>query len=211
MKALVVGGAGYVGSYLVETLLKAGNHARVLDLDRRLLSETQHSKLDFVRASILDRMLVDKAVRDIDVVYHLTHIPQAGHEVYDPFRFEDALREFVDNITGTAYLLEASRKHHVKQLVYTSSAVAYGIQEGTDLKEESCCRPENAAIGGRIYGTTKLAAERFCLLYCFQLGLPVTVLRLHGVFRPDRFHLADLVHIALKGEPLRLVEGAGGH
>ena len=210
MNTLVVGGAGFVGSYLVKVLLNAGNKVRVLDLDTRFLVGTHHPRLDFVIGSMLDKEVVDKAVKDVDVLYHLAHAPRAGHEVYDPFRFEDTLKEFIENITGTAYLLEASKKHRVKQFIYTSSAVAYGVQEGKNLNEESCCHPENVTIGGRIYGITKLAAERYCLLYHFQLGLPVTILRLHGVSRPDRFHLRELVHRALEGKPLQVVEGAGG-
>ena len=210
MKALVVGGAGFVGSYFVKALLNAGNKVRVLDLDKRFLVDTSDPKLDFVIGSMLDKEMVDNVVKDVDVLYHLAHAPCAGHEVYDPFRFEDTLKEFIENITGTAYLLEASRKYRVKQFIYTSSAVAYGVQEGKNLNEESCCHPENVTIGGRIYGITKLAAERFCLLYHFQLGLPVTILRLHGVYRPDRFHLRELVHRALEDKPLRVVEGAGG-
>lgn len=210
MKALVVGGAGFVGSYLVKVLLDADNEVRVLDLDKRFLVGTRHPKLDFVVGSMLDRKLVDMAVEDVDVLYHLAHAPRAGHEVSDSFCFEDMLKEFVENITGTAYLLEASRKNRVKHFIYTSSAVAYGIQKGKNLNEESCCHPENVTIGGRIYGITKLAAERYCLLYYLQLGLPVTILRLHGVYRPDRFHLMELAHRALEGKPLQVVEGAGG-
>jgi len=210
MKALVVGGAGFIGSYLVKALLKVGNAVRVLDLEKRFLAGTQHPKLDFIVGSMLDRKLIEKTVKGIDVLYHLAHWPCAGHEVYDPFRFKDTLDEFIGNITGTAYLLEASREHQVKHFIYTSSAVAYGIQEGKDLNEESCCHPENTTIGGEIYGITKLAVERFCLLYNLQLGLPVTILRLHGVYRPDRFHLSELVNRALEGKPLQVLEGAGG-
>jgi len=210
VKALVVGGAGFVGSYLVEALLKAGNKVRVLDLDKRFLVDTRHPKLNLVIGSMLDKKVVAQVVRDVDVLYHLAHAPRAGHEVHEQFRSGDTLKEFVENITGTAYLLEASRKHHVKQFIYTSSAVAYGIQKGKTLNEESCCHPENASIGGRIYGITKLAAERYCLLHHFQLGLPVTILRLHGVYRPDRFHLTELAQQALKGKPLQVTEGAGG-
>ena len=210
MKALVVGGAGFVGSYLVKVLLNAGNRVRVLDLDKRFLADIRHPNVDFVIGSMLDKKVVDRAVKDVDVLYHLAHAPRAGHEVYDPFRFEDTLKEFIQNITGTAYLLEALRKHHVKQFIYTSSAVIYGVQEGKNLNEESCCHPENVTIGGRIYGITKLATERYCLLYHFQLGLPVTILRLHGVIRPDSFHLRELVHRALEGKPLQVIEGAGG-
>lgn len=212
MKALVVGGAGFVGSYLVKALLNDDNEVRVLDLDKRFLVNTVHPKLDFITGSMFDRKKVNRAVKDVDVLYHLAHAPRAGHEVYDPIRFEDTLKEFTENITGTAYLLEASRKHRVKQFIYTSSAVAYGVQENKNLNEESCCHPESVTIGGRIYGITKLAAERYCLLYHFQLELPVTILRLHGVIRPDACmrHLRELVHQALEGKPLRVVEDAGG-
>jgi len=210
MKALVVGGAGFVGSYLVKALLNAGNNVKVLDLEKRFLVGVEHPKLEFIAGTMLDRKLVEKTVEGIDVLYHLAHWPRAGHEVYDPFRFEDTLEEFIENITGTAYLLEASRRHKIKQLIYTSSAVVYGIQEGIDLNEESCCHPENTTIGGEIYGVTKLAAESLCMLYNLQLGLPVTILRLHGVYRPDRSHLSELVHRALNGKPLQVIEGAGG-
>jgi nucleoside-diphosphate-sugar epimerase len=159
---------------------------------------------------MLDRKTVNKAAQKTDVLYHLAHARIAGHEVYDPYCFEGTLKEFVENVTGTAYLLEASRKNNVKQFVFTSSAVAYGVQEERNLNEESCCHLENVILGGRIYGITKLAAERYCLLYHHQLGLPVTVLRLHGVIRPDRFHLTGIVHRALEGKPLQVIEGTGG-
>jgi len=109
MKALVVGGTGFIGSYLVRALLDAGNDVRVLDLEKRFLDGFEHQKLEFIAGSMLDRKLVEKTVEGIDVLYHLAHWPRAGHEVYELFRFEDTLEEFINNITGTAHLLEASR------------------------------------------------------------------------------------------------------
>ncbi|NWG11068.1 NAD(P)-dependent oxidoreductase [Candidatus Bathyarchaeota archaeon] len=226
MKALVVGGAGFVGSYLVKTLLERGNEVRVLDSSKRFLEETVHPKLEFVLGSILDEKTVNEAVTGVDVIYHLAIIREKPDKallkralklfektLVRPDPSKQLLEEFCSNIAGTAFLLEASKNHNIKHFIFTSSVAVYGLQKDVDLNEESCCHPENLRLGGMLYGTTKLAAERYCLFYHYQQGLPVTILRFHTIYRPDKLiqnHIEENIQKALEGKPMWVTKNMGG-
>jgi UDP-glucose 4-epimerase len=192
MKVLVTGGAGYVGSNLVNTLRQAGHAVRVLDL--------QPANSDFIQGSVADRSLVAQAMRDVEVVCHLAWGFYPG----------DERREVQENLFGTLNLLEAALAAKVRHFLFASSAVVYGPTGPSRVDEKYPCHPERSAIGGPVYGITKLACEQLCLVYQ-RLGLPATIFRMHGVFSQGRLgQFGQMIGQALAGEPVRAIQEAGG-
>jgi UDP-glucose 4-epimerase len=192
MKVLVTGGAGYVGSHLVDVLRQAGHAVRVLDL--------HPANGDFIRGSVADSSLVAQAVEDVEVVYHLAWGFYPG----------DERREIQENLFGTVNLLEAALAIGVRHFLLASSAVVYGPTGPSLVDEEYPCHPERSTIGGPVYGITKLACEKLCLVYQ-RRGLPVTIFRMHGVFSQGRLgQFGQMIEQALAGEPVRAIREAGG-
>jgi len=209
MKVLVTGGAGHIGSHLVGALRQAGHAVRVLDLKAPGGPSPPDTGCEFIQGSVADPGVVAEAVRGIHIVYHLAWGFLAAR-LYPEFRPEVERREMQENLSGTLNLLEAALEAGVHHLLFSSSAVVYGPTGPTRVDEEHPCHPERTTLGGPVYGITKLACERVCLVYQ-RRGLPVTIFRLHGVF--DAGNLGQYAHMieqALAGEPVRATRGAGG-
>ena len=192
MKVLVTGGAGYVGSHLVDALRQARHAVRVLDL--------RPAGCDFIQGSVADPRLVAQAVRDVEVVYHLAWGFHPGEE----------RREIRENLLGTLNLLEAALAAEVRHFLFASTAVVYGPTGPVRVAEEHPCHPERSTIGGPVYGITKLACEKVCLVYQ-RRDLPVTILRMHGVFSEGHLGpFGQMIRQALAGEPVKAMREAGG-
>jgi UDP-glucose 4-epimerase len=192
MKALVTGGAGYVGFHLVDALRQAGHAVRALDL--------QPANGDSIQGSVADPSLVAEAVRDVQVVYHLAWGFYPG----------DERREIQENLSGTLNLLEAALAAGVQHFLFASTAVVYGPTGPVRVDEKHPCHPERSTIGGSVYGITKLACEKLCLVYQRQ-GLPVTIFRMHGVFSQGRLgQFGQMIEQALARQPVKAIREAGG-
>jgi UDP-glucose 4-epimerase len=200
MKVLVTGGAGYVGSHLVDALQQAGHAVRVLDFQPARREGRAAPGYAFIRGSITNLSLAAEAMGDVVVVYHLAW----------GFYPEDERREVQENLFGTLNLLEAALAAGVRHFLFASTAVVYGPTGPVQVDEQYPCHPERSTIGGPVYGITKLACEKYCLGYQ-RRGLPVTVFRMHGVF--SQGHLGQsgqMIRQALAGEPVRAIQGADG-
>ncbi len=192
MRVLVTGGAGYVGSNLVDALRQAGHAVRVLDL--------QPANCDFIQGNVADPSVVAQAVRDMEVIHHLAWGFYPG----------DERREVQENLFGTLNLLEAALAAGVRHFLLASTAVVYGPTGPSRVDEEHPCHPERSTIGGPVYGLTKLACEQLCLAYQ-RLGLPVTIFRMHGVFSQGRLgQFGQMMEQALAGQPVKAIQEAGG-
>jgi UDP-glucose 4-epimerase len=192
MKALVTGGAGYVGSHLVDALRQAGHAVHALDL--------RPANGDCIQGNIADPSLVAQAVRDVDVVYHLAWGFYPG----------DERREIQENLFGTLNLLETALAAEVQHFLFASTAVLYGPTGPSRVDERHSCHPERSTIGGPVYGITKLACEKLCLVYQ-RRGLPVTIFRMHGVFSQGRLgQFGQMIEQAMAGEPVEAIREAGG-
>ena len=205
MRALVTGAAGFVGSTLVDALLRRGDDVVGIDCfidyypratkERNLESARADSRFRFVEASVVDAPLA-KLLEGVDVVYH--QAAQAGVRA----SWGDDFRIYSDNnVFGTQRLLEACRAASVKKVVYASSSSIYGDTDDLPMREAS--RPQPVSP----YGVTKLAAEHLTWLYWKNYGLPTVSLRYFTVYgprqRPDMaFH--RFIKAVLLGEPIRL-------
>lgn len=166
MRILVVGGAGYIGTHMVQALLEAGHQPVVLDDLTK-----GHRELvpggEFVRGSCGDRALLDRifAGNPIDAVMHFAAYSLVGESVQRPIDY------WANNVGSTATLLQAMLAHGVKRFVFSSTAAVYGEPERIPIDENAAVRPTNP------YGASKAAVERMLEEAHAANGLAYVVLR----------------------------------
>jgi UDP-glucose 4-epimerase len=202
---LVTGGAGFIGSHLVEALLGAGNEVVVLDsLSTGRLSNLVGIKDDpnlrFVQGSVLDDLAVDQAVRDCDVVVHLAAAVGVKLIVEQP------LYSLTTNIKGAITVLEAAHRYRRKVLVASTSEI-YGKNNSGPLNEQSDRVLGSPAVARWAYSTSKAVDEILAYAYHRERGLPTIVVRLFNTVGPRQspaygMVVPRLVRQALAGEPL---------
>jgi nucleoside-diphosphate-sugar epimerase len=181
----------------------------VLDLEPGTEGHRTHRGYSHVQGSTADPTVVAQAVQDVEVVAHLAWSFRAWR-FYPQYRPEDEREEMRENLLGTASLLQAALSARVQHLLFSGSAVVYGPTGPLRVTEQQACFPERTALGGPVYGITKWACEKLCLVYHAR-GLPVTVFRLHGVFSQDNLaQFARMIQQAQAGETVTAVRAAGG-
>jgi UDP-glucose 4-epimerase len=174
MKVLVTGGAGFIGSNLVRTLLEQGDEVRVLDN----FSTGSRANLNGLGVEIVEGELrsyerVHNAVRGVEVVYHLGALGSVPRSVQDP------LTSNAVNVEGTLNVLLAARDEGVRRVVYSSSTSVYGSARSLPTREDSTPDPISP------YGVAKLAAERYCVAFSrVYEAFESVVLRYFNVFGP---------------------------
>jgi len=182
-RILVTGGAGFIGSHLVDRLLKEGFEVVVIDnLDTgRLENISRHqgrAEFRFIKGDIRDFNLVKKVIRDIDIVFHEAALASVTLSVEHPILSHEV------NVTGTLNLLKASSDFHIKRFIYASSAAIYG---GTSLPQKRENMTPNPTSP---YGVSKLAAETYVNLFHKVYGLETVSLRYFNVYGPrQRFDI----------------------
>lgn len=202
MKALVTGGAGFLGSHLCEALLARGDDVTVLDpaVPVRLCHLAAHPRLRLVRGSVLDRRRLDRLVADAEVVFHLAAVVGVERYVRDP---AVVLRV---NIEGTHGVLAAARRYR-RKVVFASTSEVYGRNAGVPFGEDADRVLGPTTTERWCYATSKAAAEHFCFAFA-RRGLPVVVLRYFNVYGPrlDALGGGRVVAVfagqCLRGEPL---------
>ncbi|NOZ64829.1 MAG: SDR family NAD(P)-dependent oxidoreductase [Caldiserica bacterium] len=175
-KILVTGGAGFIGSHLVDLLLKKGARVRVVDDfssgKRENLSQHEgNDNLEVVEGDIRDRSLLKTTLSGIEWVYHLA-VKCLRESLKDPFIVHEV------NATATLDLCELCREVGVEKFVYVSSSEVYGSAEYVPMDENHPLNPTTA------YGASKLAGEKYALAYFYTYGLPVTVIRPFNTYGP---------------------------
>jgi UDP-glucose 4-epimerase len=172
---LVTGGAGFIGSHLVDDLVATGRRVRVLDdlsTGNRANLASVRDKIELISASITDPGQVRRAVAGCDVVYHLAALPSVVKSVEEP------LLAHAICATGTLHVLDAARQAGVRRVVYAASSSAYGDQPG-DLRRES-----DPLMPLSPYAAGKLAGEHYCQCFTAVYGLETVRLRFFNVFGP---------------------------
>lgn len=179
MKVLVTGGAGFIGSHLVDELAK-NNHVVILDdfssgEQENIVHHAGKGNVEIITGDIRDKDLLFNIAKNIDVVYHLAvqclrvsiKNPDVTHEV---------------NVTGTLNLLKASLENSLKRFIYVSSSEVYGTALHVPMNETHTCEPTT------VYGASKLAGELYALAYFRTYGLESMVVRPFNTYGP-REHL----------------------
>jgi nucleoside-diphosphate-sugar epimerase len=173
--ALVTGGAGFIGSHLVDGLLAAGWRVCVLD-DFSSGREQNLAHLGgdvrLLRGDLRDRSLLGRGLPGVEVVFHQGAVPSVPRSVAEPERTHAV------NATGTLGVLEAARKAGVRRVVFASSSSAYG--DTPELPKVETMPPCPLSP----YALQKYAAERYCQLYHRLYGLETVALRYFNVFGP---------------------------
>ena len=176
-KVLVTGGAGFIGSHLVDRLLAKGFEVTVLDdfSAGRIENISCHRdvrEFHLVRGDVRDVGLVKKVVEDVDGVFHEAALVDVSLSVEDPVLFNEV------NVVGTLNLLKACLDSDVKRFVFASSAAVYGDSKPAKKKESMLSKPISP------YGVSKLAAENYVRVFNELYGLETTSLRYFNVYGP---------------------------
>lgn len=175
MRILVTGGAGFIGSHLVERLLAAGHRVRVLDdlsTGKYVNLLGVEKQVELIIGDIRDPMTVSHVMQDMEAVVHLAAVASVQASVDDPMGTHQT------NFDGTLNLLEAARRQGVQRFLYASSAAVYGNTECLPVSEEHAPQPLTP------YAVDKLAGEYYALYYFRQHRLPVTAFRFFNVYGP---------------------------
>ncbi|MBI4335533.1 MAG: SDR family oxidoreductase [Candidatus Omnitrophica bacterium] len=172
---LVTGGAGFIGSNIVEELARRGGRIRVVDnfiTGRRENIQPFLKKIELIEGDIRDIDLMKKAAKGIDYILHQAAFRSVPKSVEDPSLCNDT------NVKGTLNVLIAAHEAGVKRVVYASSSSVYGNCESFPQKEDVLLSPLSP------YGASKLAAEYYCRVFSATFGLETVALRYFNVFGP---------------------------
>ncbi|MEA2089831.1 MAG: NAD-dependent epimerase/dehydratase family protein [Thermoproteota archaeon] len=203
MKALVVGGSGFVGHRLVRHLLVDGHNVRVLDVKRGGLRRLVSSNFRFFLGSMADEEIVRRVMDGVDVVYHLALAGSVG-SIKSPDAFDVNLR-------GTWNLLASAKSQQVRQFIFTSSTAVYGPCRYLPVDEEHPCHPEESRLD--MYHLVKLTTEKMCRMFHLHADVSVTVLRLTYVFCDESVYNVPWVNWIVEkvenNETIEVVEGEG--
>jgi nucleoside-diphosphate-sugar epimerase len=174
-RVLVTGGAGFIGSHLVERLVKEGRAVRVLDsfeTGKRENLAAWRSEIELIEGDIRDLATCKKACSGVEVVFHQAALPSVPRSVAEP------LKSFEITLQGTNTLLVAAREANVRRVVQASSSSIYGDQPTLPKHEEMPPAPRSP------YAAHKLGAEQLGVAFSSSMGLEVVALRYFNVFGP---------------------------
>lgn len=174
MRVLVSGGAGFIGSHLVDALLSRGHDVRVIDnfSSGRRENLAAHSRLQLVEGDVRDAAAVEHATQDIDIIFHLAAVASVAASTADP------LGTHGSNFLGTLNLLEAARRRGIRRLLYASSAAVYGDTTALPVSEQIPPKPLSP------YAADKLAGEHYLSFYGRGFGLRWTAFRFFNIYGP---------------------------
>lgn len=172
MKCLVTGGAGFIGSHLVDKLIEKNHQVLVIDNLSTGRKENLNPKADFHRLDICDFAKIKLLFQGIDGVFHLAAIPRV------PLSIDDPIGTSKVNILGTINAFKAAIDAKVKRIVFASSSAVYGDQEKLPLRENMTPNPISP------YGLQKLVGEQAAKLFTNLYKIPIISLRYFNVYGP---------------------------
>ena len=172
---LVTGGAGFIGSHLVDRLMAEGYEVIVLDnLSTGKIENVQYhlnnQKFNLVKGNVQNSRDVNKAIKDADIVFHVAAFVNVPLSIENPMLVNNI------NIRGTLNLLQASLKKNIERFIYVSTCAVYGEARYLPISEEHPTEPLSP------YGISKLAAEKYCKIFNRTFGLKTVCLRYFNVY-----------------------------
>lgn len=200
MKCLVTGGAGFVGSHIVDALIERGDDVIIVDNLSTGKKDNINPEATLVEADLRDLDAIKPHFAGVDYVFHEAALARVQPSIEDPITYHD------HNVNATLNVLVAAKDAGVKKVVYAASSSAYGDQERMPLTEDM---PANAISP---YGLQKYIGEEYCWLFSYVYKLPTVCLRYFNVFGPRMVRegaYASVVAIFLsqreEGKPLTIV------
>jgi len=202
MKSIVTGGAGFIGSHLVDRLLELGHEVIVIDNESATCHDQfyKNENATYFKYDIADYDLVRPLFENVDYVFHL-----AAESRIQP-SIENPLLCVRTNTLGTSVILQCAREAEVKRVMYSSTSSAYGRKNIPPLVEtmpEDCLNP---------YSVAKVAGEKMCKMYSDLFGLETVIFRYFNVYgdrEPTKGQYAPVVGLFLRqakaGQPLTIV------
>ena len=206
---LVTGGAGFIGSYLVEKLIEEGYFVICLDnfndyynpnlKEKNIAGVIDNPNFKLIRGDILDTRILEDIFSGTkypkpDKIAHLAAMAGVRPSLASPDIYVDV------DVKGTVNLLETAKKYNIEQFIFASSSSVYGLNEKTPFSED-----DPVALQISPYATAKMAAELFCKTYNNLYGIPTTVLRFFTVYgerqRPD-MAIRKFTKIIMEDKPL---------
>lgn len=174
---LVTGGAGFIGSHIVERLLELGHSVVVIDncSTGRMLNlahVAQHPALRVEAADVNDAAAIAPLFQGVDWVFHLAALADIVPSIHTPVHYHRA------NVDGTAAVLECARGAGVKRVIYAASSSCYGVPDQVPTPETAALRPQYP------YALTKMVGEHYVMHWALVYGLPCVSLRLFNVYGP---------------------------
>jgi len=176
-RAVVTGGAGFIGSHIADELVARGYQVAIIDdlstgNKENIASLLNQNDVEFTECSITDLSMLNKLFRGTNYVFHLAAIPSVPRSVENPQASHEA------NMTGTLNVLLAARDTAVTKVVYASSCAVYGDTSTLPIREDTLPNPQSP------YAVTKLAGEYYCQAFHQVYGLPTVCLRYFNVYGP---------------------------
>ena len=201
-KALVTGGAGFIGSHIVDRLIELGCDVVVVDNKSAECHDQFYwnKKAENHEEDICDYESIKNLFKDVDVVFHLAAESRIQPTLENPILAAEV------NCVGTCTVLQCAKENHVKRVVYSSTSASYGIKNeipNSEVMPNDCLNP---------YSVSKVAGEEFCKMYTDLFGLETVVLRYFNVYgerQPLRGQYAPVIGLFLKqkseGKPMTVV------
>jgi len=198
-RCLVTGGAGFIGSNLVDELIARGNEVIVIDNLVTGKIENLNPLAEFHEIDIRDFEAIKPLFEGVDYVFHIAALPRVQPSIEDPLTFHTV------NVNGTLNVLKASADAKVKKVIFSSSSSIYGNQEKMPLKEDMPVNPISP------YALQKYLGELYCRLFSQIYGLPTVSLRYFSVYGKRqplegayRLVLGIFIDQRLKNEPMTI-------
>ena len=198
-RCMVTGGAGFIGSNLIDELIKQGDEVVIIDDLSTGYERNIHPEAEFHKVDIRDIEAIKPLFKDINYVYHLAAFTRVQPSIDDPYPVHDI------NMNGTFNVLLAAKEAGVKKLVYSASCAAYGDNEDMPLKETAPVKPMSP------YALQKYTGELYCSVFSRVYGLPTVALRYFNVYGPrlvTEGSYASVIGIfadqRLRGEPMTI-------
>lgn len=209
MNVLVTGGAGFIGSHLVERLVaESGPAISVRVVDNLLTGRLENlrpfrDRIEFIQGDVADEAVRERAVRDVEVIFHQAAVPSVPRSVKNP------VESHLHGVHATLLLLDSARRHRVRRLVYAGSSSAYGGAAVLPSHPGQLPRPASP------YAATKLAGEYYLHAFAQCYDLDTVTLRYFNIFGPRQDPsspysgvIARFCTAFVRGEPLT-IQGDG--
>jgi len=171
-KSLVTGGAGFIGSHLVDALIGRGHEVLIIDNLSAGKKENLNPKAQFYQIDIRDFEKIKPLFDNVNFVFHLAAIPRVPISVKDPVGTSDV------NVLGTVNVFKSAIDAKVEKIIFSSSSSVYGDQQKLPLKEDMIPEPKSP------YGLQKLVGEHFAKLFTDLYQIPIVSLRYFNVYGP---------------------------